>query len=76
MAKLYSKRNNYPIELPFRLRFADGSTRTDQSTFTAEEIAEAGYVEVQAPPEITETQMLGWDGSNWIITEIPQEPTP
>lgn len=36
---LYSRHITTPAPLPHRIRLADGSTRTDRSTFTPEEIA-------------------------------------
>ena len=47
---LYSYKGNYPTQLPNRIRLSDGSTRTDKTTFTDEEIADAGYVAVDDMP--------------------------
>ena len=47
---LYSYKGNYPKQLPDRIRLSDGSTRTDKSTFTDEEIADAGYIAVDNKP--------------------------
>tara|TARA_B100001939_G_scaffold347799_1_gene370669 strand:+ start:209 stop:658 length:450 start_codon:yes stop_codon:yes gene_type:complete len=64
---LYSHKGAYPTILPNRIRLADGSTRTDPSTFTSEEIADAGYVLASDPPSYdTNTQRLTWD-SDWTI---------
>ena len=52
--KLYYKDNSLPKELPFRIRLSDGNTRTDPSSFTDEEIADAGYIEAPAKPRIVE----------------------
>ncbi len=69
--KLYSIKNYYPNELPWRIRLPDGSTRTDPSTFTPEIIAEAGYVEVESPPSYDpETEQLNWDGFSWSVIPI------
>ena len=38
---LYSYQGLKPEHLPFRIRIQDGSTRTDSSTFTADEISSA-----------------------------------
>ena len=43
---LYSYNGEYPTDIPERIRLSDGSTRTDSSTYTEEEIADAGYVYV------------------------------
>lgn len=42
----YSHNANFPSKLPWRIRLSDGTTRTDPSTFTEEDIADAGYVKV------------------------------
>ena len=39
---LYSHRQATPAPLPHRIRFADGSTRTDRATFTPDELERAG----------------------------------
>ena len=68
----YSYNNQYPINvLPHRIRLSDGSTRTDSSTFTVDELTDAGYVEVSAAPEYNDrTHKLSWDGSDWQLTEL------
>lgn len=59
---LYSYRTCWPQVLPFRIRLSDGSTRTDPSTFTAEEIADAGYTGPYVEPAYNpETEVLNWD---------------
>jgi hypothetical protein len=52
--KLYYKDNSHPKELPFRITLSNGMTRTDPSSFTDEEIADAGYIEAPAKPRIVE----------------------
>ena len=70
---LYSYKSQYPTELPFRIRLSDGSTRTDPTTFTPEDILDAGYIEVQDPPAINEYQSLSWDGIQWIVRDWNQQ---
>lgn len=73
---LYSLNGNYPQPIPFRLRFPDGSTRTDPSTFTEEEITSLGYVQVEDEPVPTDTQVVSWSPStiSWIIRDkTPEE---
>jgi hypothetical protein len=72
---LYSKNGNYPDTLPFRIRMPDGRTRTDQTTFTEEELSEAGYTAVSDPPSITSLQALEWDSENiqWIVRDKSQQ---
>ena len=69
---LYSFKDQYPAELPFRIVLSNNLTRTDPSTFTEEEIADAGYTLVPDPPSITENQVLEWVGS-WSIRDKTQE---
>jgi hypothetical protein len=73
---LYSLNGNYPQPLPFRIRLPDGSTRTEPSTFTPEDIVSAGYVQVEDEPIPTDTQVVSWSPStiSWIIREkTPEE---
>jgi hypothetical protein len=70
---LYTKNGSQPIELPNRIRFSDGTTRTDSSTYTSEEIVAAGYVLVDDKPTIDPaTQVVEWDGV-WVIRDLPEE---
>ena len=62
---LYSLNGEYPQALPERIRLSNGQTRSDSSTFTAEEIADAGYVAVVKPPYKSITHTLDWDGTNF-----------
>jgi hypothetical protein len=66
---LYSKNGSYPTRLPHRIMLSDGTTRTDNTSFTEEEIADAGYVLVDNPPQADYPNKLDWDGSDWIIRE-------
>ncbi len=61
---IYSLNGEYPQALPERIRLSDGMTRTKSSTFTAEEIADAGYVAVVEPSYDRTTHTLSWDGTN------------
>lgn len=71
---LYSHNQQYPTKLPDRIRLSNGLTRTDSSTFTAEEIADAGYVEVSDAPEVSETiRQVVWSGTDWIVTNYTEE---
>jgi hypothetical protein len=68
---LYSYQGEYPKPLPFRIHLSDGRTRTDSSTFTPEEIADAGYVAVDNPPTIESNQVLEWHGDDflWVVRD-------
>lgn len=74
---LYSIKGNYPVEtLPHRIRLSDGSTRTDSSTFTADELSSAGITTVSDPPEYNaDTHKLTWDNSDieWEVIALTQE---
>lgn len=67
---LYSHNGQYPTILPHRITLSDGTTRTDVSTFTEEELADAGYVAVTAPiPTAVYPQRADWDGSAWYLRD-------
>jgi hypothetical protein len=71
---LYSKDGSYPNQLPFRIKLSNGLTRTDPSTFTPEEIDDAGYITVEDPPaSIPDTQILEWTGTNWNIRDKTEQ---
>lgn len=70
---LYSHKTKYPQPIPFRIILSDGRTRTDPSSFTPEEIADAGYVQVNQPPQITRYQRLSWSGTDWVVTDFTPE---
>lgn len=68
---LYSYNGKYPEILPERIRLSDGRVRTDSSSFTNEELADAGYVAVEDSPSYNSlTHKLSWDGTNWQIIEL------
>ena len=71
--QLYSHNNQYPTKLPNRLKFSDGTTRTDPETFTAEEIAAAGWVAVDNPPQVLSPKIVEWGGTEWVVRD-PGEP--
>jgi hypothetical protein len=66
---LYSHNKQYPSVIPFRIKLSDGRTRTDPSTFSPEEIADAGYIEVSNKPEELPNQVVFWSVSavDWIV---------
>lgn len=69
MSIFYSHNGAYPVVLPNRIILSNGKSRTDKSTFTAEEIADAGWVAVSDPPTATYPNKLDWDGTNWVVRE-------
>jgi len=67
---LYSYQNQYPTELPERIRLSDGRTRTDSSTFTEEELADAGFIPVKDLPSCEgSTHKVIWN-NNTISWEV------
>ena len=64
---LYSYNNGYPTPIPNRIRLSDGSTRTDRNTYTPEEIADAGYIQVADQPSVPYPNKLDWTGTDWLI---------
>jgi hypothetical protein len=74
---LYSINGEYPVEnLPHRIRLSDGSTRTDSSTFTADELSSAGITTVSYPPEYNaDTHKLTWDNNDveWEVIALTAE---
>lgn len=66
---LYTKNGEYPTQLPHMIRLSNGKMRSDRTTFTAEEITDAGYVQVENPPIVEYPNKLEWDGENlqWAV---------
>jgi hypothetical protein len=71
----YSYNNEYPLnELPHRIRLSSGITRTDNTTFTDEEIIDAGYRIVNDPPDFNNrTQKLEWIDGDWLVSELSEQ---
>jgi hypothetical protein len=73
---LYSYNGEFPEALPFRIVLSDGFTRTDPTSFTDEEIADAGYVACSEQPTYDKnTQTCDWDSSatSWVVGDMTQE---
>jgi hypothetical protein len=64
---LYSFKGAYPTQLPNRIRLSDGTTRTDRDSFTSEEIADAGWFEVDPKPVVNYPQKVIWTGNDWEV---------
>ena len=73
--KFYTINGSTPAPLPFRLTMPDGSTRTDPSSFTPEEIADAGYVDAPAPPgyDSATQHPPEWDGTQWNVRDLTEQ---
>ena len=70
----YSYNGQYPTSLPERIRLSDGSTRTDSSTFTEEELTDAGYVSAgNSPAYDNDTQKVIWNGTAWEVVSLTTE---
>ena len=71
---LYSLNKAEPKELPFKIYLSDGKQRTDPSSFTDDEIADAGYVFAGfAPAHDSTTQKATWNGTEWVISNKTAE---
>jgi hypothetical protein len=74
---MYSLNGSEPIKnLPFRIILSSGVSRTDPSSFTDEEVLDAGYVVVDEKPQYdTATQRVSWnaDTLSWDVVDIPVE---
>jgi len=65
---LYSHHTTAPAPLPHRIRFPDGGTRTDASTFTADELERAGYSGPHERPECDPAiEAVDWDGAAFLV---------
>jgi hypothetical protein len=75
---LYSIRQQRPATLPFRIRLSNGFTRTEPASFTAEQIADAGYVGPYTEPAYNAaTEQLLWVDGAYVIKALPPPiPTP
>lgn len=68
---LYSKDGAEPAPLPFRIMLSNGRTRTDPTTFTADEIADAGYVEAPDVPVYDPATQHApvWNGAGYDVAD-------
>ena len=73
---VYSYKGQEPQPLPHKIRLSSGKSRTDVSTFTDEEIADAGFTGPYTIPEYnSEMQKLVWSEENltWIVEDKPED---
>jgi len=74
MTNLYSFNQAFPQELPFRITLADGSTRTDPSTFTDAELTAWGYTGPFTAPQYDEyTEVMEWTGVSFTVRPMTTE---
>ena len=65
---LYSHKNQYPQPIPNRIKFLDGFTRTDSSTFTPKELERAGYIgPFTIPSHDSKTETIEWTGTEFLV---------
>lgn len=75
---LYSHNGLEPNILPHRIVLSNGTSRTDNTTFTEEEIADAGFTGPYEIPEFNlNTQKLIWNSEtlSYSIEELPNQTT-
>lgn len=73
---LYSYQGQEPQQLPNKIRLSDGTSRTDVSTFSESELADAGFTGPYVKPEYNseiETQTWDSDSETWVTEQIPDE---
>jgi len=53
----------------------DGTTKTDKTTFTAEDLQSAGYFEVDQKPSVDNTKVVTWvqESMSWNVRDKTQE---
>ncbi|MGQ9370354.1 DUF4376 domain-containing protein [Azospirillum sp. ST 5-10] len=76
VSNAYSHRGAIPTSLPFAIRLSDGRLRTDPSTFTEDELTDAGYVLAPAQPAYDPATQHApvWTGAGWqVVDKTPAE---
>lgn len=69
---LYSHHTATPAPLPHRIRFPDGSTRTDASSFTPEELERAGFTgPYDRPTHDPTVETVDWDSEALVFLVRP-----
>lgn len=74
MSNLYSLNGEYPTSLPEKIRLKNGMTRTDNSSFTPEELLDAGYTgPYEFPNHDPNFQTVRWDSNlmSFLVENIP-----
>jgi len=75
---LYSYKGAEPTGLPHRIILSNGASRTDNTSFTEEELNDAGFSGPYERPEFdSETQRLVWDSEtlSYSVEELPNQNT-
>ena len=71
---LYSYNGEEPKFLPHEIRLSNGMSRTDPSTFTEEELLDAGYTGPYIEPEfdlLTQERKWNSETMEYIISDLP-----
>jgi hypothetical protein len=74
---LYSYKNEEPNILPDKIRLSNGKSRTDNSTFTEDELKDAGFMGPYIKPSYDiDKQRVYWDRENlkYIVENLPNPP--
>lgn len=66
---MYSYNNAKPTPLSKRIVLADGSTRTALHEYDDAALAEWGLVPADPEPVPTSTQVVEWDGNQWLFVD-------
>lgn len=70
---IYSHNGQPPKLLPHRIVLSNGLTRTNNTTFTEEELADADYILSTDKPIVDYPNYVSWNGSSWDILQHSQE---
>lgn len=70
---MYSLNGGYPVAtMPRRVRRTDGLTYTQEAVLENMDDPTHPYTEVADRPSYdAETQTVDWDGTNWIVSDLP-----
>ena len=74
---LYSYKNEEPNILPDKIRLSNGNVRTDNITFTKDELKDAGFTGPYIKPSYDmDKQRVYWDRENlkYIVENLPNPP--
>jgi len=73
MANVYSYKGQIPTELPNRIILSDGRTRTDKTSFTQEELTDAGWILSSKKPSANTYQKVSWTGTSWLVENLSDD---
>lgn len=73
---LYSYKGSEPTSLPNKITLSNGKSRTDSSSFSAEELKDAGFTGPYTVPSFDqEYQKLSWNSESlsYVVTDISDD---